>query len=216
MAISDYPDFLTTDTMNQQVTKLVEFVADVDSNNTSIIENIADFTDIYSVETLQFAFGPVTFFKWNYDVSNGVVTTDGLTVQFNATTVFDVNGGVVDIAAITDAKFAGENIHLNGVGPNSNITLESRDNLSNIILNSNGSTYGLFRDNDTNLTIGSGVNDVIILDGSNSGTDATFTGTITLPSSSVTTTAKDVAGAINELNSLISSLQIQVNNLTDG
>ena len=213
MAISDYPDFLTTDTMNQQVTKLVEFVADVDSNNTSIIENIADFTDIYSVETLQFAFGPVTFFNWNYD---GVVTTDGLTVQFNATTVFDVNGGVVDITAITDAKFAGENIQLNGVGPNSNITLESRDNLSNVILNSNGSTYGLLRDNDTNLTIGSGVNDVIILDGSNAGTDATFTGTITLPASSVTTTAKDVAGAINELNSLISSLQIQVNNLTDG
>ena len=213
MAISDYPDFLTTDTMNQQVTKLVEFVADVDSNNTSILENITDFTDIYTVETLNFAFGPVTFFNWNYD---GVVTTDGLTVQFNATTVFDVNGGVVDITAITDAKFAGENIQLNGVGPNSNITLESRDNLSNVILKSNGSTYGLLRDNDTNLTIGSGVNDVIILDGSNAGTDATFTGTITLPASSVTTTAKDVAGAINELNSLISSLQIQVNNLSDG
>ena len=210
MAISDYPDFLTTDTMNQQVTKLVEFVADVDSNNTSILENITDFTDIYTVETLNFAFGPVTFFNWNYD---GVVTTDGLTVQFNATTVFDVNGGVVDITAITDAKFAGENIHLNGVGPNSNITLESRDNLSNVILNSNGSTYGLLRDNGTNLTIGSGVNDVIILDGSNAGTDATFTGTITLPASSVTTTAKDVAGAINELKTMIVTLQVQVNNL---
>jgi len=199
MALIDYPDFLTTDTMNQQVTKLVDLVADVDSNNTSILTTITDFREIFNATTV----------TWNYA---GTVTTDAVGIVLNPTSLFDVNTAKVDIAASDSANLTGSNIELDAVGTSGGIVLDSRNNISNVTLKSNGTTYGILRNNGTNLTIGSGVNDVIVLDGTN-GTDATFTGTITMPSASVNTTAKDVAGAINELKSLITSLQSQVNNL---
>jgi len=199
MALIDYPDFLTTDTMNQQVTKLVDLVADVDSNNTSILTTITDFREIFNATTV----------TWNYA---GTVTTDAVGIVLNPTSLFDVNTATVDIAASDSANFAGSSVYLNAVGASGNIVLESKDNQSNVTLNSNGTTYGILRNNGSNLTIRSGANDVIVLDGTN-GTNATFTGTITMPSASVNTTAKDVAGAINELKALITSLQSQVNNL---
>ena len=199
MALIDYPDFLTTDTMNQQVTKLVDLVADVDSNNTSILTTITDFKEIFNATTV----------TWNYA---GTVTTDAVGIVLNPTSLFDVNTAKVDIAASDSANFTGSTIKLDAVGTSGNIVLDSRNNLSNVILKSNGTTYGVLRNNGSNLTIGSGVNDVIVLDGTN-GTDATFTGKITMPSGSVNTTAKDVAGAINELQAMIVSLQNQVNNL---
>ena len=199
MALIDYPDFLTTDTMNQQVTKLVDLVADVDSNNTSILTTITDFREIFNATTV----------TWNYA---GTVTTDAAGIVLNPISLFDVNTAKVDIAASDSANFTGSTIKLDAVGTSGNIVLDSRNNLSNVILKSNGTTYGVLRNNGSNLTIGSGVNDVIVLDGTN-GTNATFTGAITMPSASVNTTAKDVAGAINELKALIVTLQDQVNNL---
>ena len=199
MALIDYPDFLTTDTMNQQVTKLVDLVADVDSNNTSILTTITDFREIFNATTV----------TWNYA---GTVTTDAVGIVLNPTSLFDVNTAIVGITASDSANLTGSNIELDAVGTSGNIVLESRNNLSNVILKSNGTTYGVLRNNGSNLTIGSGVNDVIVLDGTN-GTNATFTGKITMPSASVNTTAKDVAGAINELKTMIVTLQDQVNNL---
>jgi hypothetical protein len=199
MALADYPVFLTTDTMNQQVTKLVDFVADVDSNNTSISTTISDFREIFNSTTV----------TWTY---LDTVSTDAATIILNPTSLFDVNTATADITASDSAKLSGSSVYLNAVGASGTIVLDSKDNLSNVTLNSNGSTYGVLRNNSNNLTIRSGANDVIVLDGAN-GTDATFEGTITMPSASVNTTAKDVAGAINELKSLITSLQSQVNNL---
>ena len=199
MALIDYPDFLTTDTMNQQVTKLVDLVADVDSNNTSILTTITDFREIFNATTV----------TWSYA---GTVTTDAVGIVLNPTSLFDVNTAKVDIAASDSANLTGSNIELDAVGTSGGIVLDSRNNISNVALKSNGTTYGILRNNGTNLTIGSGVNDVIVLDGTN-GTNATFTGAITMPSASVNTTAKDVAGAINELKALIVTLQDQVNNL---
>ena len=199
MALIDYPDFLTTDTMNQQVTKLVDLVADVDSNNTSILTTITDFREIFNATTV----------TWSYA---GTVTTDAVGIVLNPTSLFDVNTTTIGITASDSANFAGSSVYLNAVGASGNIVLESKDNQSNVTLNSNGTTYGILRNNGSNLTIRSGANDVIVLNGAN-GTDATFEGTITMPSASVNTTAKDVAGAINELKSLITSLQSQVNNL---
>jgi hypothetical protein len=199
MALIDYPDFLTTDTMNQQVTKLVDLVADVDSNNTSILTTITDFREIFNATTV----------TWNYA---GTVTTDAVGIVLNPTSLFDVNTAKVDIAASDSANFTGSNIELDAVGTSGGIVLDSRNNLSNVALKANGTTYGILRNNGSNLTIGSGVNDVIILDGTNV-TNATFTGAITMPSASVNTTAKDVAGAINELKTMIVTLQDQVNNL---
>ena len=200
MALIDYPDFLTTDTMNQQVTKLVDLVADVDSNNTSILTTIIDFREIFNSTTV----------TWNYV---GTVTTDALGIVLNPSSLFNVNTATADITASDSATLTGRNIKLDAVGTNGNIVLDSRDNLSNVILKDDGLTYGILRNNGNNLTIGSGDTDMIILDAQT--LDATFSGTITLPSASVNTTAKDVAGAINELEAMIVALQNQVTTLQD-
>ena len=205
MALIDYPDFLTTDTMNQQVTKLVDLVADVDSNNTVILNGINTFREIFNSTTV----------TWNYA---GTVTTDAVGIILNPTSLFNVNTATASITASDSATLTGSTIKLDAVGESGNIILDSKDNLSNVILKDDGLTYGILRNNGDNLTIGSGDDDMIILNAQNM--DATFTGTITMPSASVNTTAKDVAGAINELEAMIdalqdqvAALQVQVNNL---
>ena len=205
MALIDYPDFLTTDTMNQQVTKLVDLVADVDSNNTVILNGINDFREIFNSTTA----------TWNYV---GTVTTNAVGIVLNPTSLFNVNTATASITASDSATLTGSTIKLDAVGESGNIILDSKDNLSNVILKDDGLTYGILRNNGDNLTIGSGDDDMIILNAQT--IDATFTGTITMPSASVNTTAKDVAGAINELEAMIdalqdqvAALQVQVNNL---
>ena len=205
MALIDYPDFLTTDTMNQQVTKLVDLVADVDSNNTVILNGINDFREIFNSTTA----------TWNYA---GTVTTNAVGIVLNPTSLFNVNTATASITASDSATLTGSTIKLDAVGESGNIILDSKDNLSNVILKDDGLTYGILRNNGDNLTIGSGDDDMIILNAQT--IDATFTGTITMPSASVNTTAKDVAGAINELEAMIdalqdqvAALQVQVNNL---
>ena len=205
MAIIDYPDFLTTDTMNQQVTKLVDLVADVDSNNTVILNGINTFREIFNSTTA----------TWNYA---GTVTTNAVGIVLNPTSLFNVNTATASITASDSATLTGSTIKLDAVGESGNIILDSKDNLSNVILKDDGLTYGILRNNGDNLTIGSGDDDMIILNAQT--IDATFTGTITMPSASVNTTAKDVAGAINELEAMIdalqdqvAALQVQVNNL---
>ena len=205
MALIDYPDFLTTDTMNQQVTKLVDLVADVDSNNVSILTTITNFREIFNATTV----------TWNYV---GTVTTDAVGIILNPTSLFNVNTATASITASDSATLTGSTIKLDAVGESGNIILDSKDNLSNVILKDDGLTYGILRNNGDNLTIGSGDDDMIILNAQT--IDATFTGTITMPSASVNTTAKDVAGAINELEAMIdalqdqvAALQVQVNNL---
>ena len=219
MAIADFPVFLTTDTMNQQVTKLVEFVADVDSNNTSLESSISNFEDIFNSSTV----------TWTYV---GSVTTDAVSITLNPTSLFDLNTTGVDIDATSYIDLTSNTILLEAVGETGetgNVVLDTKNNLSNVTLKSDGVTFGTFRNNTNNLTIGSGssVSDIIILNGTT--LDATFTGKITMPTASVNTTAKDTAGAINELLALINveaptgevaelrvllnALQNQVNNL---
>jgi len=219
MAIADFPVFLTTDTMNQQVTKLVEFVADVDSNNTSLESSISNFEDTFNSSTV----------TWTYV---GSVTTDAVSITLNPTSLFDLNTTGVDIDATSYIDLTSNTILLEAVGETGetgNVVLDTKNNLSNVTLKSDGVTFGTFRNNTNNLTIGSGssVSDIIILNGTT--LDATFTGKITMPTASVNTTAKDTAGAINELLALINveaptgevaelrvllnALQNQVNNL---
>jgi uncharacterized protein YukE len=200
MALIDYPDFLTTDTMNQQVTKLVDLVADVDSNNTNILTTIQDFREIFNSTTV----------TWDYV---GTVTTQATGVVFNTSSLFDVNTATLDITASDSATLTGSTIKIDAVGESGDIVLESNNNLSNVTLKSNGTTYGILRNNGDNLTIRSGDTDMIILNAQT--LDATFSGTITLPSASVNTTAKDVAGAINELEAMIVALQNQVTALQE-
>ena len=219
MAIADYPVFLTTDTMNQQVTKLVDFVADVDSNNTSLAAGVDQFENVFNSTTA----------TWTYA---GDVVTDATNVTINPTSLLDINAGSVDIDATSYIDLTSNTILLEAVGETGetgNVVLDTKNNLSNVTLKSDGVTFGTFRNNTNNLTIGSGssVSDIIILNGTT--LDATFTGKITMPTASVNTTAKDTAGAINELLALINveaptgevaelrvllnALQNQVNNL---
>ena len=88
-----------------------------------------------------------------------------------------------------------------------NITAEQSANLTgkNINITASGNESGNGR-----MTLKSGPDDVLVLNGINASggtyTDATFSGTITMPSNVVNTTAKDVAGAINELRAALITL----------
>ena len=220
MAIADYPVFLTTDTMNQQVTKLVDFVADVDSNNTSLAAGVNQFENVFNSTTA----------TWTYA---GDVVTDATNVTINPTSLLDINAGSVDIDATSYLDITGGIVTIEAIdttsGETGTITLDAINNLSNVTLKSDFITYGVMRNNTGDLTIASGstVADIIILNGAT--LDATFTGKVTLPSASLNTTAKDTAGAINEVLSLVqvsapagevaqlrvllTALQNQVNNL---
>ena len=203
MAIIDYPEFKTVDTMSQQVDKLVLLVADVDSNNTVLTVTSEKFTDIYSND------GNTS--TWAYP---DTVITSGSTATFNTSSEFNVNSVNTTITSSLNTNIIGNDVQLTATGGLGGVIIDSKDNLFNVVLKTDGSTYGVLRNNGDNLTIRSKVNDVIILNGSDAAaTDATFTGTITMPFSSVDTTAKDVAGAINELKALITALQSQVDNL---
>ena len=203
MSIIDYPQFKTVDTMSQQVDKLILFVADVDSNNTVLTVTSEKFTDIYSN-------GGNTS-TWTYP---DTVITSGSTATFNTSSEFNVNSVNTNITSSSNTNIIGNDVQITATGATGGVILDSKDNLFNVVLKTDGSTYGVLRNNGDNLTIRSKVNDVIILNGSDAAaTDATFTGTITMPFSSVDTTAKDVAGAINELKALITALQNQVDNL---
>jgi len=200
MAIIDYPEFKTVDTMNQQVEKLVLFVADVDSNNTFLSSATENFTNIYTNGVNS---------NWTY---SGTVITSAVVATFNTSSEFNVNSVNTNITSSVNTNVIGNDVQITATGETGGLILDSKDNLFNVVLKSDGATYGVLRNNGGNLTIRSGVNDVVVLDGTN-GTDATFTGTITMPSASVNTTAKDVAGAINELKAMIVTLQTQVDNL---
>ena len=200
MAIIDYPEFKTVDTMNQQVEKLVLFVADVDSNNTFLSSATENFRDIYTNGVNS---------NWTY---SGTVITSAVVATFNTSSEFNVNSVNTNITSSVNTNVIGNDVQITATGETGGLILDSKDNLFNVVLKSDGATYGVLRNNGGNLTIRSGVKDVVVLDGTN-GTDATFTGTITMPSASVNTTAKDVAGAINELKAMIVTLQTQVNNL---
>jgi len=198
MAITDYPLFTTEDTLHQQVDKLVLLVGDVDSNNESILSSVTNINSVFDFPTS----------TWSYTDS---VTTNATDIKFTATKDFDVNAVNLNLIASSNSKLCGNDVSIVADGDNGGITLDAKDNLFNVVLKSNGSTYGVLRNNGGNLTIRSSVNDVIVLNGTT--LDATFQGTITMPSASVDTTAKDVAGAINELKALITALQTQVDNL---
>lgn len=198
MAITDYPLFTTEDTLSQQVDKLVLLVGDVDSNNESILSSVTNINSVFDFPTS----------TWSYTDS---VTTNATDIKFTATKDFNVNAVDLNLIASSNSKLCGNDVSIVADGNNGGITLDAKDDLFNVVLKSNGSTYGVLRNNGGNLTIRSNVNDVIVLNGST--LDATFQGTITMPPSSVDTTAKDVAGAINELKALITALQSQVDNL---
>ena len=171
MAIADYPQFRTSDTMDRQVTKLVEFVSDVDTNITALSSSLSSINSIYNYENK----------IWNY--SDTVTTNATGNITFNPTLNFNVNSTLTNIISLDSAKIAGKNIDIVATG----------------------TIIGTGR-----MTFKSGVDDVLVLNGTGTTgtgtTDATFSGTITMPTNSVNTTAKDVAGAINELRAAIVSL----------
>jgi len=107
MAISDYPLFTRTDTMNQQVVKLVEFVSVTDGATTSSTILIDKYDSVASVST------------WAYP--NSLTTTAGGDITFNPTANFNVNASTITFNPTVNFNVEGNSTF------NGRITMPSQD-----------------------------------------------------------------------------------------
>lgn len=181
---NEYPVFGVTNTLHQTVDKLNEH-SDVVDANTRLIDSALN-------ETLRV-----------FDPAGSIITDSNLTITVeNLHISADSNFG---LAYLSSNRFVQnvENNYLLDVG--SSITLSSDQDLANVILSSDGTTYGVLRNNGGQLEILSGalVAQTMSADGT------TFTGEIVMPSSgdaSPETDANTVHGALNELHDEINDI----------
>lgn len=181
---NDYPDYTVSDTLHQLVDKLNVMVNTIDDNTRQFDSSVSALESVIDVETGIFT------------MANDLVV-NATNVTFNDSDDFAVN------AETGHLNFGGSLF----VDASTAIILDGHNNLANVILRSNGSTYGALRNNNNNLELVSGVTPMLTFVGSSK--DAEFSGTITMPSSGVgspSTTAKTVDGALTELHSQIDSV----------
>lgn len=181
---NDYPVFRVTHTLHQLVDKLNEHT-DVVAANTRLIDSALN--------------GSLEVFD-----PDGSITADG-TLTIAAENLHMSADSGLGLAYLSSNRFIQnvENNYLLDVG--SSITLSSDQDLANVILRSDGTTYGVLRNNGGQLEILSGalVAQTMSADGT------TFTGEIVMPTTgdaSPETDAKTVHGAINELHDEINDI----------
>ena len=174
---NDYPDYTVSDTLHQLVDKLNLMVNSIDSNTRQFDSSVGALESVIDAETGIFNMA------------------DDLVV--NATNVtFNDSGDFIVNAQSSRLNTEGTLF----VDAGTAIVLDGHNDLANIILRSNGSTYGSLRNGGGNLELLSGVTPVVSFTGSTK--DAEFAGTITMPSTgtgSPATTSKTVDGALTEL-----------------
>ena len=181
---NDYPVFRVTHTLHQLVDKLNEYSDVVDANtrliDSALNETIGVFDHTGSI---------------NAD-SNLTITADNLHLS--------VDSGF-GLAYLSSNRFVQnvENNYLLDVG--NSITLSSGQDTANVILRSEGTTYGVLRNTGGQLEILSGA--LVAQTMSSDGT--TFSGEIVMPTTgdaSPETDNKTVHGAINELHDEINDI----------
>lgn len=181
---NDYPVFKVTHTLHQLVDKLNE-QTDVVSENLTLVDSSLN-------KTLEV-----------FDHEGSITTNGDLKITVENLHISADSG--VGLAYLSSNRFVQnvENNYLLDVG--SSITLSSDQDLANVILRSDGNTYGVLRNNGGQLEILSGalVAQTMSADGT------TFTGQIVMPTTgdaSPETDAKSVHGAINELHNEINDI----------
>jgi len=192
-----YPAFTTEDTLTQLVTKLVTLTDDVAKDVETIEDFDSDISVVFNAST------GVQNYKDNVTVNanNGIYSFDSDYTLGASSCAFTSNRGVT-----IDAGDEGAIKYDVSLWASKSIVLRADNDLENVILKSGEIEYGSFVNNDGNLTIKSGLNDVIILNGTSEQVSANFQGEIGLPDdgpAAPDTTSKTVAGAINELRAAI-------------
>lgn len=174
----EYVSFRVTDTLHQLVDRLNTFEDNHVYNRKLVDSNLNDL-----------------LFMVHRD--SGVITADSdLTVSVDNLTL-DLDGAFVSNASTFTSNSTGAHF-INSTGT---ISLTSDQDIANVLLRSNGSTYGGLRNKSGHLEILSNLSPAVTF----SVGDANFPGTITLPGNDLNTDAKDVAGAINEVHDELDS-----------
>jgi hypothetical protein len=168
--------FRVTDTLHQLVDRLNTFEERMVENRKLVDSNLNDLVFMVSRDSGQYT----------ADSDLAIVSDHDIMIQCPDN--FRVESGTVQM--VSDGL-----TELGGTGA---MLLSSDEDNGNVVLRSNGSTYGVFRKNSNHLEILSGLGQAVIF---RTG-DAKFPGTITMPSAgdgSPYTNDKTVHGAINEL-----------------
>lgn len=183
----DEISFRVTDTLHQLVDRLNTFEDNHVYNRKLVDSNLNDL-----------------LFMIHRD--SGVITADSDLTLTAANLTLDADGAFVSNATSFTSNTTGAHF-INSTGT---ISLSSNQNTANVLLRSDGSTYGALRNKSGHLEIMSSLGTALTFSSGN----ATFPGTVTLPGNDLNTSAKDAAGAINEvhdeLDSELSLLDIRI------
>ena len=190
-----YPAFTTEDTLAQLVTKLVTLTDDVAKDVETLEDFDSDISAVFNASTgVQNYIDNVTV-----NANNGIYSFDSDYTLGASSCAFTSNRGMT-----IDAGDAGAIKYDVSLSATKSIVFASDNDLNNVILKSGEIEYGSFVNNAGNLTIKSGSNNIIQLNGN--ALSANFQGEIGLPDdgpAAPDTRSKTVAGAINELRAAI-------------
>ena len=170
--------FRVTDTLHQLVDRLNTFEARMVYNRKLLDSNINDLLFMVHRDS--------GFITADSDL---LITTENLTLE--------TTGALTSTSNSFSSTTTGPTL----VSAGGTISLSSDQDLANVLLRSAGQTFGALRNKGGHLEIMSSLGPAVTF----STGDAKFVGTITPPGGTLETTAVDLVGAINEINSKIDS-----------
>ena len=170
--------FRVTDTLHQLVDRLNVFEDRMVYNRKLIDSNLNDLLFMVHRDS--------GFITADSDL---LITTENLTLE--------TTGALTSTSNTFSSTTTGATL----VNAGGTISLASDQDLANVLLRSNGQTFGAFRNKSGHLEIMSSLGPAITF----STGDAKFVGTITPPGGTLDTTAVDVVGAINEIHGELDS-----------
>lgn len=170
--------FRVTDTLHQLVDRLNTFEARMVYNRKLLDSNINDLLFMVHRDS--------GFITADSDL---LITTENLTLE--------TTGALTSTSNSFSSTTTGPTL----VAAGGTISLSSDQDLANVLLRSSGQTFGALRNKGGHLEIMSSLGPAVTF----STGDAKFVGTITPPGGTLETTAVDLVGAINEINSKIDS-----------
>ena len=170
--------FRVTDTLHQLVDRLNVFEDRMVENRKLLDSNINDLLFMVHRDS--------GFITADSDL---LITTENLTLE--TTNAFTT----------TSASFTSTTTGPTLFNSGGTISLASDQDLANVLLRSNGQTFGALRNKSGHLEIMSSLGTALTF----SAGDAKFVGTITPPGGTLDTTAVDVVGAINEIHGELDS-----------
>lgn len=187
---NDLPEFTVTDTLHQLVDRLNDLTTALSSNNTLFDSAVNDLLFMVSRDSGQYTADSDLTILSQHDL-----TLQGGKVRAEAGTVQLVSTGTTEITS-TNA-----------------ILLASDQNNGNVLLRSGGSSFGSLRNTNNNLELTTGAAAAIAVTFTTD--NATFPGTVTVPSDTLVTADKTLQGAINEIHSAVISGASSVINRLD-